>query len=211
MKLPIPSTRRRVWLDPRFVIGLMLVAASVGGVIFLVGTFDHSRPVFVANGTLLNGQRIAAEDLGIASVSMGSAGSAYLDPSSMPQAGVVVTRTIAAGELIPLSAVASAADAGFAAVVVELSGRVGADVMPGAVVDLWAAAPSPEGGGFETPTVLVGGAAVIRLVEDEGFMVSNRGVGVELQLPSGSVAAVLEAIAGESSLALVAVNAPLGG
>ncbi len=209
MKLPIPSTRRRVWFDPRFVIGMMLVAASVGGVIFLIGTFDHSRPVFVASVTLLSGQRIDADDLDIASVSMGAAGSAYLEPASMPQAGVVVTRTIAAGELIPLSAVSSAAEAGFAAIVVELNGRVGADVVAGAVVDLWAAAPAAEGGGFGTPTVLVGAASVIRLVEDEGFMVSDRGMGVELQLPSGSVAAVLEAIAGESSLALVAVNAPL--
>ena len=74
----------------------------------------------------------------------------------------------------------------------------------GAVVDVWAAR-STDRDGFDTPTVLVPEASVVRLFDSDGFMRSGEKQ-VELLIPKARVPAVLEAIANADAVSLVLVH-----
>ena len=198
------------WLDPRFVIGLLLVAASVGGVIAIVSAADRSLQVYAAREPLSVGDLITADDVVYLSVRVDDAETLYLVDGDMPATGLIVTKPVAAGELVPTSAVGSAAGLRYTALVITVSSRLAGSIQPGSLVDLWASRET-DAGGFGPPSVLVSSATVVRLIEDDGFVVGETAITVEVLVPKSKVARVLEAIANRDALSLVPVNLPVGG
>ncbi|MFC6354843.1 hypothetical protein [Luethyella okanaganae] len=203
------SGARTFWFDPRFAIGIVLIAASVGGVYVVVASADDSARVYAARDALTVGQRIDTADLVVTNVRLGSARGEYLDAGVVPEGGLVVVRSVAAGELVPASAVGSSADADMTSVVVIASGRLSATVAAGARVDVWAA-DRLEQSRFGPPTVLVDSAEVVRVLEPEGLIADGGGEAVEITVRRGRVAAVLEAIANGDALSVVPATTPLG-
>jgi hypothetical protein len=206
---PTRKARPRFWFDPRFAIGLILVFAAVSGVYAVVAGSDRTMVVYAARSALAVGDRIGTADLAVAHVRLDSADDLYLTPARFPGDGVVVTRTIAAGELVPASAVGRTSEASLTSVVVELSSPLATAIGPGSVVDVWSARQS-EHARFDPPVVLVGRAAVVRILEPTGLVAANGRRSVEVLVPKASVAAVLEAIANADAIAVVPVNEPLG-
>jgi hypothetical protein len=206
---PGRTTRRRFWFDPRFVIGLVLVVASVVGVWAIVAATDRSVTVYAARGALSVGDRIDAGDLTVARVRLDSAGQMYITPERMPADGLVVTRTVAAGELVPVSAVGTRAGASVTSVVVAVRSKLAGSLGSGSVVDVWGARETAQGQ-FGPPSVIVASASVVRVIESTGLIADGTGQSVEILVPKGKVATVLESIANQDSIALVPVNAPLG-
>src|SRR3954469_23791732 len=100
----MPS-RRRFTLDPRLLIGLLLVAVSVGGVVILVSAADRTVAVLAAGGTLSPGERAGGDELVVIHVRLDQATTRYLTADDIPDGGIVVTRTVGEGELIPVDAV----------------------------------------------------------------------------------------------------------
>lgn len=236
----VPSARRRrvPWLDPRFAVGLVLVLASVLGVVGLVGAANASVDVFAARIALVPGERVHASDLVATSVRVGTTAALYLPATQVPAAGVVVTRAISAGELVPRSAVGSEAGLDLTSLVVTEPAPLAGSVVSGARVDLWSADPAgadaadasgatgvdgaggsadgaaASGGGagasgFAPPTVLVSSALVVRII-DAKSLVDTSGSSVELLVPKSDVATVLDAIANGAVLSVVPVDLPLG-
>ncbi|TFD88755.1 hypothetical protein E3T61_11455 [Cryobacterium lactosi] len=207
---PATPTRTRFWFDPRFGVGLVLVVASIVGVSVVVAGSDRTVAVYAARVSLAVGDRLDAADLVETDVRLGAAGELYLTPARLPADGLLVTRTVTAGELVPAAAVGSRAGEGVTSLVLELRGRLSAGLEAGSVVDVWSAG-EVESGVFGPPTVLVGRAAIVRILEPTGLIQSGGGRAVEVLVPKDKVAAVLEAIANDDALSLVAVNAPIGG
>lgn len=199
--------RRLLGVDPRLVIGILLVVASVAGVYAVVTSTDRSILVYAASSTVNPGDRIYAGDLQPTSVRLGDAGSRYLVAGDLPPDGLLVTRSIAAGELVPVSAVGSAASVRFGSIVVVVSGQLSKSIAPGVVVDVWSAAET-EAGEFGPPVVLVGSATVVRIVETGG-LITDHGGGVELLVPRERIARVLEATANANAISLVPVGIPV--
>ena len=202
--------RRRFWFDPRFAIGLLLVAASVGGVLVIVSTADATSLVYTARAPLSPGDRVTTADFIASNVRLDSAESHYLIPGDVPEAGLVVTKPVAAGELVPASAVGAAAGLNLASVVVSVGGQLPSSVVPGVSIDLWAASEL-EGGGFGPPSVIVSSATVVRLIEDDGLVVSGAQSNLEVLVPRLRVARVLEAIANQDALSIVPSSIPAKG
>lgn len=220
---PVPSaaaatSRRRssFWFDPRFAIGLVLVIASVLGVDALVNGANASVQVLAARSALTPGERVSAADLVPTSIRGGRTAALYLRAADVPSAGVVVTRAIAAGELVPHSAVGSGAGRSLTSIVVSVKGTLAASIGPGSRVDLWAAQPaalSEDGaavaaGSFSAPTVLVSSAIVVRLVDQKNLVASD-GSAVEVLMPKSETATVLDAIANGAVLSVLPVDLPL--
>lgn len=201
--------RTRFRFDPRFAIGLALVAASVAGVSVIVANADRTSTVYTARVALAVGDRIDASDLATTQVRLGGAHALYVTPGRVPADGLVVTRTIAAGELVPASAVGMRSGASVTNIVVELQGKLAAAIGPGSVVDVWSSRQTDRGL-FGPPAVLVGEAAIVRLVEPAGFMAADGAMSVELLVPKAKVAAVLESVANGDAIAVVPVNTELG-
>src|SRR5690606_25236861 len=141
--------------------GLLLVGASVAGVVAVVSAADTSTGVYTAREPLTQGQVVSADDLVVSNVRVGGAGSLYLLEGEIPPDGLVVTRPVAEGELVPASAVGSSAGLRYASIVVALNGRLPGAVGPGSLVDLWSSREA-EAGGFGPPAVLVSSATVVR-------------------------------------------------
>jgi hypothetical protein len=201
--------RTRFRFDPRFASGLALVAASVAGVSAIVANADRTTAVYTARVALAVGDRIDASDLVTTQVRLGVADTLYVTPGRVPADGLVVTRTIAAGELVPASAVGMRSGESVTNIVVELQGKLAASIGPGSVVDVWSSRQTDRGL-FGPPAVLVGEAAIVRLVEPAGFMAADGGISVELLVPKAKVAAVLESVANGDAIAVVPVNTELG-
>jgi hypothetical protein len=200
---------RRFWFDPRFALGMVLVAGSVTGVGAIVASADRSVAVYTAAGPLSVGETITASDLVSTQVRFPGADELYLTPGRLPAEGLLVTRTITKGELVAESAVGTRAGASVTSVVVDVTGTLAAAIVPGAVVDVWAARQS-ERAAYGPPAVLVSNASVVRLIEARSLIDDGRGQSVEILVPKTKVAAVLESIANEDSVALIPVNEGIG-
>lgn len=195
---------RRILLDPRLLIGIVLVVASVAGVVAIVTASDRTHEVYVAATALSPGDVVTADDLDVRSVALGSAAAHYLAPGDVPADGVVVAHPVGAGELVAVSATGSRAGQTLTAVVVETSGLLPESVRPGATVDIWAASVEED-----APRVLVTDATVVRLVTDDALVSTGEVTAVELLVPRTRVSRVLAARANDVALAVVPAGLPL--
>lgn len=202
-------SRSRWWFDPRFALGLALVVVSVVGVVGLVSAADSSVHVYASRSTLSPGDRIHRADLVDSNVRIGGLGSKYLTARDIPTEGVVVTRVVLAGELVPASAIGSISGARVTSVVVSVTSQLARSIEAGAVVDVWSAASSTNGA-FGPPTVLVSSATVVRVIKTDGVMGRGGGASVELLVPRSRTARVLEAVANEDAVSLVPASIPAG-
>jgi hypothetical protein len=193
-------------VDPRFVIGLVLVAASIAGVGAIVTGSDRTTAVYTARHTLTVGDHLKKSDLVETRVRLGGAADLYLSPTVAP--GLLVTQTILAGELVALSAVGELSGELTTSVVVDVPGRLAARVASGSIVDIWSARATGPGE-YAPPTILVAQAGVVRIVEPTGIIAADNGQSVEMLVPKANVADVLEAIMNGDALAIVPVNTPV--
>ncbi len=210
---PAASRQRRVAIDVRLVIGIVLVVGSIAGVLAVVSASDHRITVFAASSGLSPGDRIDAGDLALRQVSLDSSVGLYLEPDDLPDEGLVALAVVRAGELVPLSAVGSRAGERSTSLVLHLDVRVSSAVVPGALVDLWSAAATSGDvasiGAFGPPAVLASDAVVVRVIDDEGIIAGSDGDSVEVLVPRERIARLLQAIANGDALAIVPAGIPL--
>jgi hypothetical protein len=197
---PRPRSRP-FWGDARFLLGVLLVAVSVAGVWLVVSAARQTVPMLVAADTLVPGAPIAEGDVRVVDVALGAADRAYLAPEALAE-GVVATRTVGEGELVPADAVGPAASAGVTTVVIDTAVAVPASVSAGAAVEVWFAPPTEEAGVFETPRILVPDATVVSVAADDA-VVGRAGASLEVVIPREDVPAVLAATANGSTLSVV--------
>lgn len=192
--------RRAPWADARFLLGILLIVASIAGVWFVVTSSRTTAPVYAATHTIVPGDTVSAGDLHVVQVGLGTAEGAYLVPETLGD-GVVATRTVEAGELVPASAVGDAAAARTTTVVIRSAVDVPTSVRPGTVVEVWAA-PAEQQGRHGTPAILVADATVSSVSDDDSLM-GRAAASLEIVIPRADVADVLAAVAAESALSVV--------
>ncbi len=195
-----PQRPRAFWNDLRFFVGLGLIAASVAGVWLTVTAARQTVPVYAAAHTIVPGDEVTEADLRQVETSLGAAEGAYVTSGRLAP-GVIATRTISEGELVPLSALEDGARSRMTTVVVQTTGAVPSEVVAGSVVELWAA-PVLEQGEFGIPAILVADATVAAVNEADSLL-GARGSALELVVPRSDVAAVLQAVAASAALSVV--------
>lgn len=206
---PVRGRAKRVWLDVRFLLGIGLVVASVAGVWGVVAAAERTEEVYAAGVPLAVGDRVTGDHLVVAGVRLGGAGRHYLAPADLPKEGLVVTRAVDVGELVPASAVGADASLRRASVVVPLSAEPPHGVGIGALVDVWAA-PALGQGAYGPPTVLVSAAEVVRTLQNSSFLAGPAAQAVEVLVPKDRVARLLQALANGDAISLVPVTSAPG-
>lgn len=191
---------RRFYGDLRFVIGVLLVIASIAGVWLLVASSRQTSPVLQATRTVLPGETISSAELQVVDVGLGAVADEYLAPHNL-EPGAVAMRTLSAGEIVPLAAVGDADDLHTTSVVIA-SSAIPADVKAGADVELWHAPPVDDGRAFEEPRILVADAVVADVAEEAGMLAGGR-TDVEVIVDRADIADVLAAITGGDAISLV--------
>jgi SAF domain len=197
---PVRTPRRAFWGDARFLLGILLIVASVAGVWLVVTAARQTAPVYAATHTIVPGEAISADDLRVVDVALGALAGEYLTPEELAGA-TVATRTIEDGELVPASSVGAADSARTTSVVVRSTVDVPASVGAGTVVEVWSA-PLLEQGEYDAPRILVADATVVSVTRDES-MIGGGAAALELVIPRADVAATLAAMADESAMSVV--------
>lgn len=213
--------RRPGWRDPRLLLGIVLVAGSVALGSTLVSAAGRTVPVYAAAEALVPGDVLDVDALRVRDVRLGDADDAYL-PADVPlPEGLVVTRTVGAGELVPRSAVAPEADLGLRPVAIEPNGALPGGLDAGASVDLWFVPGSPRGvataavgtargDGAVEPEILVAGVTVAEVSEPRAGLAVGGAVTVHVLVPETDLPTVLAALAADGSVEVVLVPGASG-
>jgi hypothetical protein len=205
--------RRPTWRDPRLLVGVVVVALSVALGSWAVSEAGRTTAVYAADGVLTPGDVVAAADLRTVEVRLGSGTDGYLLVSDGLPQDTVVLRTVHPGELVPASALGAGDDLAVRAVAVPVASGLSDRIVAGADVDLWHVPPAPEGtaagqpGAQAAPVPLVEGVTVAQVDEDAGTFVAGGPVTIHVLVAEEDLPAVLSAVAGEGSIAVV----PVGG
>lgn len=137
------ATRASRGVPTRVVIGVLVMAGSVLVGVRLTAPGEQPVTLMVAARDLAAGTQLRADDLDEVSVS-GMDPGGYLfevDRGSDPWSGRILTRDVAAGELLPSSAIAEEGESVRLVPVPVESERIGPDLGHGSRVDVWATDP----------------------------------------------------------------------
>jgi hypothetical protein len=200
-RLELPS-----WRDLRLVVGLVLVLLSVAGGLRLVSTFDDSTPVYAATRDLLPGQQVGSADVVAVPVRMGEHLQGYVDGSAPLAPGTYLARPVAAGELVPASALVTAREALDKTVSVPVDVAAARTLAAGAVVDVWVSPRDREelGEAYGDPRLLLPGAVVDRVpAETTGLGAGLGRAAVQVVVPADRVGEVIAAVDQGSRVTLV--------
>jgi hypothetical protein len=195
---------RAPWADLRFVLGIVLIAASVAGVWLVISMSRQTAPVYAAARTIVPGHAIEPSDLRVVDVALGAGRDVYLTPGAPLAKDAVATRTVEAGELLPRSAVGTAADARATTIVVKSAQEVPGSLRVGTRVEVWSA-PQTERGKFDAPRILVPEATVAAIASDDAVLGAAAGA-LELVIPHADVPDTLAALANGDAVSVVPIG-----
>lgn len=203
------TVRSQFRVDPRLIIGLLLVAASIAGVFTVVTAMNTTIKRVVATEAIAVGQPIDTSKLRVIDVNIGDQANQYAASDDISADGQtpIATKPIAPGELIPLSALGDA-DVSNAAMVIPITGKLPASINTGSTVEIWAAQPGERPGTYAAPAVIVAQAEVIRVVEHDDFVVSDE-IELEVLVPDGDISTVLSATAAQARIQVVPKFVPV--
>ncbi|ATG56513.1 flagellar biosynthesis protein FlgA [Brachybacterium ginsengisoli] len=191
------------WKDPRLIVGIVLVVASVLMGAVLVSRLSETTSVLIARSAIVPGDTISAEDLVAVELRLGEQTDRYLGSVDAIPEGSVALRTIHPGELVPMSAVGQSEEVQLRPVVIPVDASVAESVVPGATVELWHTAPTTEDGTEMRARMLVPDA-VVRSV-DEGSTLGMQKMSVEVLVPSDSLGEVLEVLSQDQQLDVIGI------
>lgn len=198
-ELPAPAAPRLPkarWLDARLLVGLLLVAGSVVLGATVVARADDRVQVWRLVRDLGPGSTLARGDVTVTAVHLDSASARRYAAVREPVTGLVVTRALGRGELLPVSAVRPAGEPAPRRVVIEVDRTGAAGLAKGSVVDVYAVRDTVAGEEGPPQRVL----AAVTVAEDVrsaagGFGGGGATVGVALLVEEPDVAAVIDAVA----------------
>ncbi|RZS90124.1 Flp pilus assembly protein CpaB [Motilibacter rhizosphaerae] len=208
---PAPSAARLPrarWLEPRAVLGLLLVLGSVALGSRVVASADDRTPVWALRRDLAAGARLSPADLVAVRVRLDGASGRYLAAGQAPS-GLVLVRPVTAGELLPSRAVARTGGGEVRDVTLEVGAVDGIDRH--AVVDVYVVprdepAPSSSAPSESAPSgPVLRRVPVVRTGSGSGFG-SSASTTVTVEVPEAQVAPLLAAVA-TGSVHLVEVPA----
>ncbi len=207
---------RPSWRDARLLVGLVLMLASLALGTTVVAAADDTVPVYAAADTLPSGHALTVADLTVVRVRLERGVAGYLPATAALPAGAVILRTVERGELVPRSALGTAAALTRRPVPVPVEAPVPAGLRPGALVDLWASARDTSSAATGTTAFLeprrLASAAEVHDVSAEGSgITATRGVVVQVMLEERELVAALDALANGARLALIPTGGSSGG
>jgi hypothetical protein len=194
-------------LDIRVFIGAGLVIGGMAGTVWLVWSMDTTTPYLTTTRDISEGAVLSASDLVVVDVHVRQGALPYLPASRQAEAvGSVATQPLAAGSLIPETAVVSAlaTDATTVTVTLDIGGAPW--LVPGARVDVWVS-PAASSGAVGPARVVSRSAVVSGVRSDEGFAVDPRVVHVDIRVHYRDVALVIDALANTYPIHLTPVLA----
>lgn len=212
--LPTPTAarlRRPSWRDPRLVIGVVLVALSVALGSWVVSHASQTTAVWAAAEDLTPGEALTGTVLRVTEVRLVSGGGNYLSADEPLPAGLVVTRVVGEGELVPRSAIGIASDLDLRSVAVPTAGSLPDRLHQGSTVDVWFV-PSVRSAddAAPAPRLVVAGVVVEQIAQSSG-LIAGSGTTLHLLIPGADLPAVLAALGDDGTITVVPIAGTISG
>lgn len=190
------------WKDPRLLIGILLVLASVAGVVSLVGAADQTTEAYAARQGVEVGEKLAMDRLYRVKVRLGEVQEYYLTPEAWPDGDLVAVQRIGKDQLIPRTSLGQPDALNRKPVAVTVEESLPAQAVPGSRVDIWVAPPDTRNG-FGQPALLLQGAEIAQLTPGSTALGSSRSTVVMVLVPDAQMADLLGAQANKAKIAVV--------
>lgn len=193
-----PAARRARtprWLDPRLLIGLVLVLGATVAGARIVSAADQTVTVWALTEDLAAGTTLTEDDLKTVDVGLDEHAASYLAATTDP-VGKTLSRDVSAGDLLPIAALAE--DSALVGLALSVpASNVPLTVSRGDRVSIYATAAPPPGTQVASPsTALVVEAAAVADVSDRSQGALSVGSGqlqVVVKVPECAVAGILDA------------------
>jgi hypothetical protein len=194
--------KRPSWRDPRLLIGILLVLASVAGVTALLGAADRSTEMYTARENIVVGQRLDRAALTVVRVRLGDSEGSYWPATEPLPTGKVAVRLIPKGELVPRSSLATADALDRKPAALAISEPLPKEAEVGSRVDVWVASPNGTNG-YNPPRLLLPGAEIAELTPSSTALGGTRETLVHVLVTDAQMPELLGALANEAKVAVV--------
>lgn len=161
------------WKDPRLLVGLLLVLASVVGVVSLVGAADRTTDVYVAQEAIAVGERLTPDNTARAKVRLGELEEHYISGEAGLPEGLVAVQRIGKDQLLPKESLGKPDELDRKPVAITIDEPLPDQALAGSRVDVWVAQPDTRNG-FSEPTMLLPGAEIAQVTPGSTALGSSR-------------------------------------
>lgn len=199
---PAPRLSKPSWKDPRLLIGILLVLASVAGVVALVGNADSTVPMYAAKDALVVGQKITAESFTVVQVQLGDVDGKYLDPTDELDVNAVAVRMVPKGELVSRTSIGRIDALDRKPAPITITEPLPKEVVVGAYVDVWVALPDDRNG-FVEPVLMLPGAEVASLNAASGTLGASKNMALMVLVTDSQMPKFLGAVANKARVSVV--------
>jgi len=200
-------TNRAPRRSQKVILSGLLVSLSVVGAWFFIESNKTTESFLVTTQDLASGEQLLLSQLSTKELSLFELAGLYLKQGELPE-GSYLLRPVAAGEVIPLSAITTWQLDDYSNVVLSPTVALSAQIKPGTKVSIWAA-KQLDYQSFEEPTLIALDVEVVSVSKPQGNF-SNGSDLVELRVPLANVQYLLGSIANGDALALTATGQSLG-
>lgn len=200
-KAPAARLRKPSWKDPRLLVGILLVLASIAGVVALVRAADTSIVAYAAKEDIAVGQSVGLDQLVAVEVRLGNVEGRYLTSGGLPDGKVAVQR-IAKGDLVPASSLGGAGGLGRKPLPITITEALPAEAVAGTRVDVWVAQPNGRNG-FAEPHRIATAAEIAHVATAQSALGGARETVVQVLLDEDQLPQLLGAQANKARVSLV--------
>lgn len=190
------------WKDPRLLVGVLLVLASVVGVVSLVGSADRTTEVYAARDSIAVGEKLTAENVVRAKVRLGESEEHYITVEAGLPEGLVAVQRIGRNQLLPKESLASVDALDRKPVAITIEEALPPQVVAGTRVDVWVASPD-ERNGFSEPKLLLPGAEIAQVTDASTALGSSRSTVLMVLVADSQMPALLGAQANDARISVV--------
>lgn len=194
--------KRPSWKDPRLMVGILLVLASVAGVVFLVGSADRTTEVYAARDGIAVGETLTPENVVRVKVRLGDAEQHYITASDGLPQGTVAVQRIAKDQLVPRASLGEVDQLNRKPVAIQVEQSLPSQAVPGARVDVWVAQPDAKNG-FSEPKLVLPGAEIAEVTTGSTALGSSKTTVLMVLVEDGQMPALLGAQANEAKISVV--------
>ena len=190
------------WKDPKLIVGILLVLASVVGVTSLVGAADQTAEAYTAREAIAVGETLTVDKLNRVKVRLGDLEQHYLTPATGVADGLVAAQRIGKDQLVPRGSFGQADRLGRKPVAVTIDEALPAQAVAGSRVDVWVALPDTRNG-FSQPTLLLPGAEIAQITPGSTALGSARSTVVMVLVADTQMPDLLGAQANKAKISVV--------
>ncbi|MET3174529.1 UNVERIFIED_ORG: hypothetical protein ABIB52_002380 [Arthrobacter sp. UYCu721] len=190
------------WKDPRLLVGVLLVLASVVGVISLVGSADQTTEVYAARDSIAVGEKLTTDNVVRAKVRLGETEQHYVTVEAGLPDGLVAVQRIGKNQLVPKESLATVDALDRKPVAVTIDEALPPQAVAGTRVDVWVALPDARNG-FSEPKLLLPGAEIAQVTAGSTALGSSRNTVLMVLVADNQMSAILGAQANQAKISVV--------